>query len=241
VPGEDGVAVGRLLHADAAAAVQPLREGVREALRHVLDDDDARRVGGQRGQHLAQRLGAAGRRADRDHRRGALQQGPRRHRHRRARGRRRHRRGPRRADAGAGRGLHLGADLLGEGHRPGAHVDGRLGDEVDRAQLQRAERSGAAALGERRHHDDGRRPLPHDGLETGEPVLARHLDVERDDVGREQRELRPGDQAVARDAHHLDPGIAAEDLREELAHQRRVVHHEHAHPAHRSSFALRRA
>ena len=70
------IAVLGFLDLDLAQAVEPLGEGGGEFLRHVLDDDDAGRIGRQRLQHFAQRLGAAGRGADADDHLGGLGHGP---------------------------------------------------------------------------------------------------------------------------------------------------------------------
>ena len=73
-PGDHVVVVARLPHLQRADLVQPLGKRGREILRHVLDDDDARRSCRHPGQHGLDGLGPAGGGADRDHLVGGLHQ-----------------------------------------------------------------------------------------------------------------------------------------------------------------------
>ena len=63
---DDAVAFRGFLDRHAAGLIQPLRERGGEDLGHVLHDDHAGRIGRHRLEDFAQRLGAAGRRADGD-------------------------------------------------------------------------------------------------------------------------------------------------------------------------------
>ena len=132
-------------------------------------------------------------------------------------------------------GLDLGDELGPDGvHGRGdaAHVGG-LGDVVVRAALEGLERGGGASLGDRREHDHRQVGVVlaqlHDGLE---PVHHRHLDVEGDDVGVEQRDLRQGDLAVGGRPDDLDVGVARQDVRDESSYDDRVVDDEHADGGH---------
>ena len=110
--------------------------------------------------------------------------------------------------------------------RPG-DVDAGLRNEIDRTELQRAQRDVGAALGQRRHHHDRHRPQPHQVLQEREAVHARHLDVERDHVRIELLDLLARRERVAGSADDFDVRRARQDGGQELAHQRRVVDHEH--------------
>ena len=59
-------------------------------------------------------------------------------------------------------------------------------------------------------------------------VHARHFEIEGDDVGAQFLDLAQADQAVHRRAHDFDRGIAQQGLRNELPHERRIIHHEDA-------------
>jgi len=73
---KDGIVVLGFLHRDLAQPVQALGEHAREVLRHVLHDHDAGADARQRSQHLFERLGATGRRADGHDPLGRLRHGP---------------------------------------------------------------------------------------------------------------------------------------------------------------------
>ena len=121
-----------------------------------------------------------------------------------------------------------GADAVGD-------AELRLGDEVDRAELERAQRDLGAALGQRRDHHHRHRPQPHQPGQEIEAVHARHLDVERDHVGREFADHLARDQRVAGRADAFHVALAVDDFGEQAAHQRRIVDHHHAdlfHPVH---------
>ena len=72
-------------------------------------------------------------------------------------------------------------------------------------------------------HDDGRRPQRHDPADGLQPAHAGHLHVQRDDVGLLPRELLQRELSLRRGGHHRDLGVGAEDVRGDLAHQRRIV------------------
>ena len=178
-------------------------------------------VGGQSArqahQHHLERLDAAGRRADAHDLSGrAMRTRPRCAR----RGAVGARRMPTRARAAR---LHLGLQLGGEpGHAVG-DVAGRLGDEIDGADLERLERDLGAGLGQRRDHHDRHRPQRHDLAQERHAVHVRHLDVERDDVGIERLDPLARDMGIGRRADHLDLGIGRQQRRQQLPHHRGVV------------------
>src|SRR5271170_6466760 len=59
-------------------------------------------------------------------------------------------------------------------------------------------------------------------------VHARHFQIESDNVRTKLLNLAQSDQAVHSCAHDLDGGIAEQCLGDQLAHQRRIIDHEHA-------------
>ncbi len=219
VPLLDGHPVRRLDHAGRDLSVQSAGEHPGEAGRHVLDDDRRRAVVGIAGKQRAQRLHAAGRGGDR---------------------------GNPAVPAEAFGGPHGAARLLKPVAASGGQLDHRrqsavvevahdpqsargLGIAVDRPQRERAHRRLGAGGGVRRHHDDRRRPQPHDLFEEGQAVHPRHLDVERHDVGIELADHRPRLDRGGGGADHLDLRIAAQQRGDDAAHRRRIVDDEGAH------------
>ena len=65
-PGANPIQMAGLAHLDLAKAVETLGECGGEFFRHVLDDDDARRVDAQLFEYQLQRLSATGRGTQRD-------------------------------------------------------------------------------------------------------------------------------------------------------------------------------
>jgi hypothetical protein len=152
-------------------------------------DDRARRVRRQAAEHALDGLRAAGRRADGEHLVRRLE-------HRRGgRGRRgRVGRGPARADARRRGGAHARARS--------AATPWTASDDPGLAMTSTAPRASARTAGlavprrERAHHDHRSRHVAHELREEAQPVHARHLDVEGDDVagggGRSSRAPRTG-------------------------------------------------
>ena len=103
-----------------------------------------------------------------------------------------------------------------------------LGEEIDRPALQGRERDVGPVLGEGADHDHRGVVRGLDQGEGFEPGHPGHFDVERDHVGFEFRRPLDGLGAIARDPDDLDPGLGPEQVREQLAHQGRVVHDQDA-------------
>src|SRR5215216_459251 len=102
----------------------------------------------------------------------------------------------------------------------------RLDHEVLGAELDRLEH--LRLLAERRAHDDLRgRVRGHDLRQGREPVLLRHRDVERDEVGLQRLELRERLDAVAGLADHLVAALG-QRIADHLAHEGGVVDDEDA-------------
>ena len=70
--------------------------------------------------------------------------------------------------------------------------------------------------------------LARDLAQHFDAVHARHFEIERDDVRAQFLDFLQADHAVHRRAHDFDRGIAQQGLRNELPHQRGIVHDEHA-------------
>ncbi|EVT88859.1 hypothetical protein Z046_29745 [Pseudomonas aeruginosa VRFPA09] len=104
------------------------------------------------------------------------------------------------AQAGAGDGLELGADFLGIGLHAFGDAQPGLGDEVHRAQFQRAQGGFGTALGERGDHQHRGRPRLHQLVEEGQAVHPRHFHVEADHVRRVLLDQVAGDEGVRRTA-----------------------------------------
>jgi hypothetical protein len=96
------------------------------------------------------------------------------------------------------------------------------------AEFEGAQRRFGAAFGQRRYHHHRRRPQAHQPRQEVESVHAWHLDVERYHVGVEVADHLACGECVVRGADALHVGLAIDDLGQQAAHQRRVVHHEHA-------------
>jgi 3-oxoacyl-[acyl-carrier-protein] synthase II len=110
---------------------------------------------------------------------------------------------------------------------------GRLRHVARRAGGQAIERDARALLGQRRqHHDWQPRPLLAQLLQRREAIELRHLDVERDGVGRELRQQIERELAVACRAADLEVWIRIERIRDEAANDNGVIDDEHAELGH---------
>ncbi len=166
----------------------------------------------QRLQHMANRFGAAGGGADSDQLLAAQQRSGLQHRWRGLRAARH--------QTGAGGGADLVGDHLAVGHHAFTDAQLRFGDEIDRPQLQRAQCDFRAFRRQRRDHHDRHRTQTHQFFQEIEAVHARHLDVQRqhlrvvlfNQIARHQR--------IGGRGHHFHIGMAVDDLRHQLTHQR---------------------
>ena len=231
------LAVARLADGNGRDRIHAPGERAAERFGNVLGDDDARTVQGHSDQHLLDRLGAAGGRADGDDALGGLERSRlalplQDHVSRvffpdRDRLDRRRRRGPPLLHPGAGRDPDLLPDFQGVAVEGVGQIDLGLGHEIDRAQLQRLQGDRRARFGQRRHHHHRHRPQPHQIAEEGQAVHARHFHVQGQHVGIELFDLFPRRVGIGRRTHHFDAGVLAENLGENLADQRGIVHDQH--------------
>ena len=104
---------------------------------------------------------------------------------------------------------HFGDEIALDLFQPRRNASARLGDEIDRAELERLE--DAAVAGARRDRDHRRRQIRHQPAQEGEAVHHRHLQIERDDV-------RPM-------PHHLLDAVLAVDRRATTSISRRRRQH----------------
>lgn len=98
-----------------------------------------------------------------------------------------------------------------------------LAHEIHRAQFERVQRHLGPALCERGDHHHRHGPQPHQIAQEGQPVHARHLDIEREHIGIEFLDAFARHIGVLSRTHHLDPRGRPQDLGQQLAHQGRVV------------------
>ena len=222
--GHDRRAVIRLDDLIGAQRVEPLGEAAREHRRHVLHDEHRGAAPGrQRGHEVGEGARATRRRRNRD---GEPRPGPEpqlrslAHRH----GRPREHRDAR--DVGCEGRAHRFLELRREPPQRFFRRGCRFRDDFDGAELQGADRGGGAGPRVRAHDDDGPRRLGHDVADRAEPIELGHLEVHRDDVGRELVHLAHRVEAVARGGDDAERPVAAEDVGEDAPHQGAVVHDE---------------
>src|SRR3990172_12897750 len=102
----------------------------------------------------------------------------------------------------------------------------RLGDEIHGAEFQRLHDM-LRALGRKGtyHHDRYPETL-HDVLKRGKAVHARHVHVERYDVGPQLFRLLEREYSVYGRSHYLSILVFLQDNGNELPHEGGIVHHE---------------
>ena len=226
-PRHDGVAFFRHLDLQRAALLQPPQHARRKAVGHVLNDDDAERVGRRqaREQRLDDARSARGR-ADRHD----------------VGGRADERFGLRfflreqlaravdvRDDRHLRERLHLLHELAGRVvPAPVGHQRGLL-DDVERARGDRVgARVRAFLVEERAEKQHRRRMARHDAARRFHAVHARHHQVHRDEIGAQRRRQLDRLGARRRLADDADLGIGVEQRRQHFARDGRVVHDEDA-------------
>ena len=110
----------------------------------------------------------------------------------------------------------------------------RLGDDLDRAQLERADRGGGARPRVGADDDDGERRFRHDVADRAQAVELRHLEIERHNVGLVLVDFADCVESIARRGHHAELAVvrsaAAQDVDEHAPHQGAVVGHDDRGP-----------
>src|SRR5271170_8120978 len=71
--------------------------------------------------------------------------------------------------------------------------------------------------------------LPRDLPQHLEPIHPRHVQIQRHHVRMQLFQLSQSHFAVHRRAHHFNRRIPLQHLRNQLPHQRRIIHHQHAY------------
>ena len=132
------------------------------------------------------------------------------------------------ADHGIAQGLRGVTQPIGDAQR-------RLGDDLDGAQLQRPDRRVGTLLGQGRDHDHRHGVQPHQMVEKGQAVHARHLDIQGNHIGLQLLDQRAGLIRIVGGAHHLYAPVSAQQFGEQLADHRRVVDHQYARDHQNSS------
>ncbi len=235
--GDDAIAVTSLSDLDLAQLIQSRRKGRRELSRHVLNDDDPRRGARQSRQQIFQRLGSAGRGPDGDHPvggRGQRLESALTHRatHQRA-GRCGRARDP--LETRIARGLDGVTEQRPRLLQELTQADLRLGDDVDSTRTHRLHGDLRALLREGGADDHGGRPLLHQLAQKGDPIHARHLDIQHDDVRPLLLHLPLGEDGIARSSDDLDAADTAQLIGEHLTHDRRIVDDQNLDLSHRSN------
>ena len=94
--------------------------------------------------------------------------------------------------------------------------------------MQGLERVLRAAFRNRAEHDHRQtRMRLADLFQRLKPVHLRHLDIERDEIRRELRNLLQRNASIRGLAHHFDRGIGGDDVTHHPANQHRIVNDEH--------------
>ncbi len=104
----------------------------------------------------------------------------------------------------------------------------RLGNEVESSHVQCLERSAGALVRMSAHHYDRDLLLAHDLPQSLNAIHPRHFKIQRDRVRFQLFNLLQGESAIHGSADNVNGIVTLQQLRNQLAHQGGVVHHEHA-------------
>src|SRR5262249_16889931 len=114
------------------------------------------------------------------------------------------------------------------------HVDrtcgARLGDKIESPQRQRFERGGSTFCAQRAHDNHRHLRFAHDLAEHFHSVHARHLQIQRDHVWLEVFDFFEPKRSVHSCAYNLDVAVPRQNLRNQFAHQSRIIHHQNPDP-----------
>src|ERR1017187_3437586 len=227
---QNGIVGLRLLDGNLAQAVQTVGKRPGENFRHVLHDDNPRRVGGQDFEQRAKGLGAAGRRADDDDLLGGLEHGARGPGENGIGGQLRFYLMARRGNAQAGcRGC---LDSIAENDprllQELFSAKTGLGDNFHGAVLKRFKRGLRTFFRQTGANDHWYGVLGHDFPQECQAVHAGHLNVQRDHVGNLFAHPLGSDEGIAGRADYLDGRIFGQDFGQGLANHRGIVNDEDA-------------
>ena len=104
----------------------------------------------------------------------------------------------------------------------------RFRDEIKGAEGKSFERYGGAALGLCAEDDHGDTMSARNLAKHLDAVHARHVQIERHDLGMEFGNLLQANGPVHGRANDFDGGVALQHLRDEFPHQRGVIHNQNA-------------
>ena len=110
-------------------------------------------------------------------------------------------------------------------------IDARLGHHVDGAGFERLHQRIRAGLGKAGADDDRDGALRHDLAQEGEPIHARHLDIEEHDIGHFLADALDRDIGIGGGGHDFEVGVARYDFAQRHAHGGAVVDDEDANLA----------
>ncbi len=77
-------------------------------------------------------------------------------------------------------------------------------------------------------HHDRHLQLAHDLAQGLDAIHARHLKIQSDGIRLEFFDFLERESAIHRGAHNVNGIVTLEQLRNEFAHERRVIHHQDA-------------
>src|SRR5258708_21773989 len=81
----------------------------------------------------------------------------------------------------------------------------------------------------RADHDHRNAVAPHDLFQHVQTAHARHFEVEGNNLRLEFLDLLQPEISIHGGADHLDGVVGSQNLRDELAHQRGIIYHEHSY------------
>ena len=109
-------------------------------------------------------------------------------------------------------------------------VDSLLGQEIDRAGLQRIQRRTRTIPGQRRQHQDIRRFGPHDLAHGRNAIHLRHCDIHGDQVGLQNPRHRDSFASVTGLTGHQNLAVPFELFSDPFTEECRVVDDQYADP-----------
>ena len=126
-----------------------------------------------------------------------------------------------------GRGLYFGDDVAGLLDGSIRNIQFWLRNIVHRTQAERAQSGFRTSIGERGDHDHRHGMATHQLFEECQAIHPRHLDIESEYIGMESLDFFPGHKRIRCCTDHFQFRIRAENLRQQLAHERRIIDDKH--------------
>src|SRR5262249_40599205 len=104
-----------------------------------------------------------------------------------------------------------------------------LRNEVKSPERERPQRDGRSLRAVRADHDHRQPVPPHDFSQHVEAAHSRHLEIERDYLGSQLFNLLKAEVSIHGGADNLNRVVSLKNLRNEFAHQSRIVHYKHSY------------